>query len=977
MKKVLSFLLIGVYYLYAQSLTLEWVNPKPFGANLYDAFAFPPNVFLGVGVASTGILSTDGLTTYQMGWIDTSRTDIWGVKFVPNSGIYFCGDNGLIIKSPNLDDFYYQNSWVTSRLYDIDFLNADSGLVVGANGIVLTTTNGGENWVTKYYQTSSNYKIYIVNKDLIFIGSAYSGGQLAKSTNFGETWESVSVSGLSSSVYAIFFLDNLNGWVGTASNGIFYTSDGGSTWSQIMTSTNTIYDIKFITPQIGFAVDSKGIIYKTTNGGTTWSEYQTPAKQSLRVIVSDGSNLYAAGNAGALYLSTDFGETWIEKFQYISSALHFQRRVIFYDDNLGYICGGSSSSTDSLGYVLKTTDGGNSWYQLPYNFQKQLYAIAAPTENIIYASAGSSLVFKSTDGGTTWTKSVIYGTSTTLWDIQFYNEYLGYAAGSSGRIFKTTDGGLTWSILSSPFGTSTIYSIAILDSLTLIATGVSAKAYKSIDGGTTWIALSPGIPGSYFIVRFKGQTGYIGSYVSPSGYISKSTDGGNTWTALTSFPGTQSVWGIAIKDNNTVFVNDLYGYVYFSTNGGENWISVPRIMGTNAFYCSLAGDKLFITGSNGAIVKGTYYPGVPTVSTITYKQGWNILSIPVNAEYMTKDELFPEAISPAFGYHEDGYYIEDTLELTKGYWLKFGTDGSKTIIGYKSYQYIINLNEGWNLIGIFDFDISTENLITDPPGILASRFFMFDRGYRMTNQLNVGQGYWIKAIQPGNLIFPSPVYKNLPSVKDSYLNELSEQPHLTFTDKNENQTKLYFVTDKKISSNSELPPIPPSGIFDIRFIDNQFATIFDDKESIIQVNSAEYPLTIEASKLSIQITDVINGKLLNVILKPGEKFELMNSSINSIKVRPLGIIYTFELYQNYPNPFNPTTNIRFSLPEKSNVKLDVYNILGQKVMTILNEVKDAGIHSVNFDGSRLASGTYIYRLEAGKYSAIKKMVLMK
>lgn len=217
----------------------------------------------------------------------------------------------------------------------------------------------------------------------------------------------------------------------------------------------------------------------------------------------------------------------------------------------------------------------------------------------------------------------------------------------------------------------------------------------------------------------------------------------------------------------------------------------------------------------------------------------------------------------------------------------------------------------------------------------------------------------------------------MPSVKDSYLNELSEQPHLTFIDKNENQTKLYFVTDKKISNNSELPPIPPSGIFDIRFIDNQFATIFDDKESIIQVNSAEYPLTIEALKLSIQITDVINGKLLNVILKPGEKFELMNSTINSIKVRPLGIIYTFKLYQNYPNPFNPTTNIRFSLPEKSNVKLDVYNILGQKVMTILNEVKDAGIHWVNFDGSRLASGTYIYRLEAGKYSAIKNMVLIK
>lgn len=167
----------------------------------------------------------------------------------------------------------------------------------------------------------------------------------------------------------------------------------------------------------------------------------------------------------------------------------------------------------------------------------------------------------------------------------------------------------------------------------------------------------------------------------------------------------------------------------------------------------------------------------------------------------------------------------------------------------------------------------------------------------------------LKQIQPGNLIFFSPFYRNLPSVKDSYLNELSKQPHLIFTVKNENQTKLYFVTDKKIFNNSKLTPISPSRIFDILFIDNQFSTIFDDKESIIQVNSAEYPLIIEASKLYNQITDVINGKLLNVIIKPGEKFELMNYSINSIRVILLCIIYMFELYRSYPNPFNPTTNI--------------------------------------------------------------------
>lgn len=85
----------------------------------------------------------------------------------------------------------------------------------------------------------------------------------------------------------------------------------------------------------------------------------------------------------------------------------------------------------------------------------------------------------------------------------------------------------------------------------------------------------------------------------------------------------------------------------------------------------------------------------------------------------------------------------------------------------------------------------------------------------------------------------------------------------------------------------------------------------------------------------------------------------------------------FELSQNYPNPFNPTTTIRYSVPSNGLVTLKIYNILGQEVKTLVNTVKNAGLHQVFFDAGQLASGVYIYRLTSGNYVSSKKMMLLK
>jgi hypothetical protein len=97
------------------------------------------------------------------------------------------------------------------------------------------------------------------------------------------------------------------------------------------------------------------------------------------------------------------------------------------------------------------------------------------------------------------------------------------------------------------------------------------------------------------------------------------------------------------------------------------------------------------------------------------------------------------------------------------------------------------------------------------------------------------------------------------------------------------------------------------------------------------------------------------------------------SQVNSGTITPR----QFELSQNYPNPYNPTTTINYSIDKPGIVKLSVYDIRGSKITTIVNENKPAGNYSVNFIASSLPSGIYFYKLEAGQYSQIKKMILLK
>jgi lysophospholipase L1-like esterase len=122
----------------------------------------------------------------------------------------------------------------------------------------------------------------------------------------------------------------------------------------------------------------------------------------------------------------------------------------------------------------------------------------------------------------------------------------------------------------------------------------------------------------------------------------------------------------------------------------------------------------------------------------------------------------------------------------------------------------------------------------------------------------------------------------------------------------------------------------------------------------------------------IHITNAGHRHIFDQVVASGLWATLTNIEHNDTEVRD------FRLEQNYPNPFNPSTTIHFSLPEfTSDVRLEVYDLLGRQVAVLAQGSMGAGAYTVRFEGAGLASGMYIYRLQAGSHVSIKKMTLIK
>jgi hypothetical protein len=163
---------------------------------------------------------------------------------------------------------------------------------------------------------------------------------------------------------------------------------------------------------------------------------------------------------------------------------------------------------------------------------------------------------------------------------------------------------------------------------------------------------------------------------------------------------------------------------------------------------------------------------------------------------------------------------------------------------------------------------------------------------------------------------------------------------------------ISFLDSVATSPDFGLQPVPPGDTIEASVHFNTDSTIAGTGHVQIQigtVNSPNIRTTINetASTEPVGVDDQVNA--------PAE----------------------FKLMQNYPNPFNPSTTISFTVPQRSEVSLKVYNITGKEIATLVNGEREPGSYKINFDGRKYSSGIYFYKFTAGKFSSVRKMILLK
>ena len=674
-----------------------------------------------------------------------------------------------------------------------------------------------------------------------------------------------------------------------------------------------------------------------------------------------------------------------------------------------YYSGGSSG-------LYQSDDYGNSWNYISIpkdrnGFPDYANNLCLSLDSIMYVCSNyDGLLIKSTDLGMGWEKINIPSGPFTIKKIICSSQSDLYVVTYDGHanLFHSTDRGSSWSNYDGPFtdGNKVITSLIADSSKVLILSYISydspfiySPIIQSMDSGKTWYnILTIYAAGIQTLIKGEEKDIFIGT---TDGRIIIIKDVGTIWSdiKITDF----SITNIIRTENNNFVAGTSGKGIFKSTDNGSNWSNIG--LSDKSVNCLASnGTDIFAGLNNDA---GFYYLQSDT--------NWIQLGMPITRTWAVNSDMNGNVFATVDGRGTDGGVYRSSN--AGNHWIHVYTNLSSQYIRSLCIDKVGNLYEGTNR-GIMkstdageswtQLSISSDwiySIEINPQQTIFAGGGDSGRVYRSTDE-----GITWDLIHKNSITSrekgPSSVY-SIVSVNNILYAAIINEGVLISTN-NGNSWSSIHTPDSTVLSvcvNSKghiLAGTLSNGIFitaddgknwiqsnngltnkEVRkiVVDSLGHLFAGTNGGVFQSNNdgiswtQSQPKNLEDQRILSMAFD--HEGYLYAGTAFGSVWRSILPTTLDVKSNAIPVIDDYLLSQNYPNPFNPSTIIEYSVPQTSLISLKVFDILGREVVTLENEEKPSGTYVIEFDGSKLPSGVYFYRIQAGDFIQTKKMILLR
>ena len=804
------------------------------------------------------------------------------------------------------------------------------------------------------------------NPNIIYIGPA--NGGVWKSTDNGVNWQPLTDDQPSLAMGSIV-LDPVN-------PDIVYAGTGEATYS-------------------GASYYGAGII-KSTDGGNTWTHITSglPTRTYIsRMVIrpGNGNHLLAALGTSGLYRSTDAGMTW---------NLLLSGRC---DDVLFSLTGDTAFAIGSgIGGIRRSTDGGAAFSAFATGLvsgTRTHFDYCKSSPSVMYAAvySGSSVTpYKSTNYGVNWSMAGtgLSGTSQAWYDLHckvspwnpdhvfiglidvfrstnggtsFTNITNGYSGGNvhvdqhnlfwhptdpnthivtnDGGIWRTTNNGSSYVNLNQNLTLTQFYRITASPfNPGRILGGTQDNGTQQTFSTLNWAAAFGGDGGEVCFNPFDSNF-IIGE--TQNGGLRRTSNGGSSWVSATSGISGSAAW-VAPIEHHPVNSGEFYTArqsIFRSTNNGSNWAAISTsINGSNAI------RELTISNSDPSIMYAT--SGSQVFKSTNAGVNWSNVTLSLPGRTITSVYVHPSNSNTAF-LTFSGFGTDKVYKTTNGgsSWFSIHSnlpDSPVNDIFIYTYD-ALNPNTYFAAtdVGIFLTQNDGASWTEIDDGLPNTVIMHLD--YSPSNQM-------LRAGTHGRGVFEAFIDFVVPVELSSFSANVDDDKII-----------LNWITATETNNRG----------FEIerKFKNNEWEKIgfADGKGTTTETQS--YSFTDDYENISY------SGRVLYRLKQID-----FDGSFEHSKIIYADVDFTpqiFNLSQNYPNPFNPVTNIKYSLPLESEVKIVILNSLGQEVAELINEVQAEGFYNISWNADELSSGVYLYTMEAVStnnqlsFRDTKKLLLIK